>query len=342
MSTVLPPNKQLRSKQAIRHDLLYIAKAFCHCNFASLLNFLYLSLSVKWLYVSLLSTELRILTMSDRKAMQLFQSRLLNTATTTAIVCFFYQQPRFFNVWGLTLWQWILGGLLIRVAITFYDHLVVFLVDSIFHNKLLPTRTTGKPVRYVDLDQQSIIFLTINAVHEWIFVQRLCHYIWFSPDVPLRMEDIRLSNTIGALGVMFVVLDLCYAPCHHILHLPVLYPLIHKHHHRQHFPTRGYLDAGNEHPIEHFIGVLCTWASVLTAVYVVNAHAIIVFLFFNIHAALAMLNHSPYDVQFWGYSVANHEMHHRKFTVNYAQYSMIYDLTMGTFAPYENPTSKQV
>jgi sterol desaturase/sphingolipid hydroxylase (fatty acid hydroxylase superfamily) len=142
--------------------------------------------------------------------------------------------------------------------------------------------------------------------------------------------------------VMFIVLDLCYAPCHHILHMSAIYPLIHKHHHRQHFPTRGYLDAGNEHPIEHVIGVLCTWASVLSAVHIVNAHAVVIFLFFNIHAALAMLNHSPYDVEFLGYSVANHEMHHRKFTINYSQYCMWYDHIMKTYARYEGPTSIQI
>jgi hypothetical protein len=30
----------------------------------------------------------------------------------------------------------------------------------------------------------------------------------------------------------------------------VVYPYVHKHHHRQILPKRGYLDAGNEHPIE--------------------------------------------------------------------------------------------
>jgi sterol desaturase/sphingolipid hydroxylase (fatty acid hydroxylase superfamily) len=277
----------------------------------------------------------------DRRKIQQLQSVVLDTCTACAVGTLFYYKPEFFNPWNLSLFQWMLGGLAIRGAINFYDHLVVFAVDSIFNQKFLPTRTTGKPVRYVDLDMQSIIFLSINAVHEWIFVQRLCHYIWFSPDVSLEIEDIGLLNTVGALVVMFIVLDLCYAPCHHILHMSAIYPLIHKHHHRQHFPTRGYLDAGNEHPIEHVIGVLCTWASVLSAVHIVNAHAVVIFLFFNIHAALAMLNHSPYDVEFLGYSVANHEMHHRKFTINYAQYCMWYDHIMKTYARYEGPMIKK-
>jgi sterol desaturase/sphingolipid hydroxylase (fatty acid hydroxylase superfamily) len=277
------------------------------------------------------------------------QSRLVDFCTATAVGVLLYQKPEFFNPWQLNIWHWVLGGIVIRAAITFYDYQVVFIVDSIFRHKRLPTRTTGKPVRYVELDTQSFIYLSMNAIHEWVFVQRLCHYIWYSAQVSLKLEDIGVLNTIGAICIMFVVLDVCYAPCHHILHLPFLYPLIHKHHHRQHYPTRGYLDAGNEHPIEHVIGVLCTWGAVVTAVSLVQAHAVVIFLFFNIHAALAMLNHSPYDVEFdiipFGilrYSVGNHEMHHRKFVVNYAQYCMLYDHLMKTFSTYEGPASKKV
>eukprot|EP00531_Pseudo-nitzschia_arenysensis_P002899 CAMPEP_0116132024 /NCGR_PEP_ID=MMETSP0329-20121206/9327_1 /TAXON_ID=697910 /ORGANISM="Pseudo-nitzschia arenysensis, Strain B593" /LENGTH=288 /DNA_ID=CAMNT_0003626511 /DNA_START=227 /DNA_END=1096 /DNA_ORIENTATION=- len=281
----------------------------------------------------------------ERKRLVQIQSAVLDTCTAGAVAALYYHTPEFFNPWNLSLSHWILGGLVIRLAINFYDHLVVFAVDSLFSQNYLPTRTQEKPVRYVGLDTKSVVFLTINAVHEWIFVQRLCHYIWFSPEVSLQPEDIGVVNTVGALWIMFLVLDTCYAPLHHILHMPKIYPLIHKHHHRQHFPVRGYLDAGNEHPIEHVIGVMCTWAAVTAAVYVTQAHAVVIFLFFNIHAALAMLNHSPYDVEFdiipFGilkYSVANHEMHHRKFTVNYAQYSMAYDHLMKTFANYEGPT----
>lgn len=281
----------------------------------------------------------------DRRRKVQIQSAILDTCTAAAVGTLYHKNPGFFNPWNLSLQHWLLGGLLIRGAINFYDHLVVFAVDSLFSQNYLPTRTTGKPVRYVTLDTKSVVFLTINAVHEWIFVQRLCHYIWYNPEISLNLQDIGLLNTVGALWVMFLVLDICYAPIHHILHMPFVYPLIHKHHHRQHFPTRGYLDAGNEHPIEHVVGVTCTWAAVLSASYLCQAHAVVIFLFFNIHAALAMLNHSPYDVEFdiipFGilkYSVANHEMHHRKFTVNYAQYSMFYDHLMKTFALYEGPT----
>eukprot|EP00591_Stephanopyxis_turris_P006377 CAMPEP_0195529876 /NCGR_PEP_ID=MMETSP0794_2-20130614/32519_1 /TAXON_ID=515487 /ORGANISM="Stephanopyxis turris, Strain CCMP 815" /LENGTH=307 /DNA_ID=CAMNT_0040661251 /DNA_START=64 /DNA_END=987 /DNA_ORIENTATION=+ len=278
----------------------------------------------------------------DRRSIQQTQSRILDLTSTLSVIGFFYHNPSWFNPWNLSTHSWLLGGVLIRGAIAFYDHLVIFLIEKLSGAPLLPTRTvTNKPVRYVTLDTKSIVFLFINSIHEWIFVQRLCHYLWHSPNVSKEASDIGCINTVVALYVMFVILDVCYAPLHHILHMPAIYPLIHKHHHRQHYPTRGYLDAGNEHPIEHIIGVCAVWGAVMGALYVTGAHAVTIFVFFNVHAALAMLNHSPYDVR-WNvvglnYSVANHEMHHRKFTVNYAQYCMWYDIWMRTYADYEGP-----
>jgi len=281
-----------------------------------------------------------------RDNQQAFGQRILDGITTCVVGSLIYFKPSLFNPWELSALQWIVGGILIRGAIAFYDHLVVYVIDSICQENFLPTRTTGKPVRYVTLDTKSVVFLSINAFDEWVFVQRLCHFIWYSPSVSLNMNEISLVNTIGAIYVMFIVIDIIYAPCHHILHMPWCYKYIHKHHHRQHFPTRGYLDAGNEHPIEHIVGIMCTWGAVLAAVYgPTGAHGVTLFIFFNIHAALAMLNHSPYDVEFtiipgiMKYSVANHEMHHRKYTINYAQYCMWYDHFMNTYRNYEGPPS---
>jgi sterol desaturase/sphingolipid hydroxylase (fatty acid hydroxylase superfamily) len=166
----------------------------------------------------------------------------------------------------------------------------------------------------------------------------ICHFMWHSPLVKLQLSELGLLNTFPALYMIFLAQDLVYAPLHRFMHWRPVYPLVHKHHHRQIYPTRGYADAANEHPIEHMIGVACAWAGIFGAAYTTGVHAATLFVFFNIHAALAMLNHSPYDVEFsylgFTYSVKAHEMHHRKFTMNYAQYFMFWDRVMGTFRPY--------
>lgn len=172
------------------------------------------------------------------------------------------------NPWELPAAYWVFGFFAIRGAIGVYDHLVIGIVETLKLAKL-PTRAEdAPPVRYVGLDATSVVFLIVNALQEWIFVQNLCHYIWHSPAVAKEFAGVTLLNTIGALWFMFIVLDLCYAPMHRFLHWRPVYPYIHKHHHRQIFPVRGYLDAGNEHPVEHFIGTSCTWVAVYIAVLV--------------------------------------------------------------------------
>lgn len=346
---------------------------------------------------------------SRRLQRQRVHSILLDSVTAIIVLHYLYNNPSYLNPWSLPNAKlWLVGFICIRLGVTFYDHLVVLVVEKYFKSRLLPTREPGAPpVRFVLLDTRSYIYLFLNAFNEYSFVMRLTHYVWRGGHQQLlswKLSQLTLGNTLIAFGIMFVSMDILYAPLHHMLHLPSLYPLIHKHHHRQHFPTRGYLDAGNEHPIEHMIGVMCTWFAVFASEMVLptlrmwlnrllnsgyndagvvsaatrggGVHALTVMIFFQFHAALACLNHSPYNVQFslpamgssslfgsnnkvvqfldeiprvgkwfirlltgqwFQYSVGHHEMHHRKFNFNYGQYCMFYDLWMGTFLKYEGP-----
>ena len=124
------------------------------------------------------------------------------------------------------------------------------------------------------------------------------------------------------------------------MHLQILYPLVHKHHHRQALPFRGYFDAGNEHPIEQVIGLSCVWFALrVTQAVVGELHSATVILFFVMYALTAMLNHHVYDVSFHplfglGYSVRFHEMHHRLLTCNYAQNTDLFDKWFNTYREY--------
>lgn len=255
-----------------------------------------------------------------------------------AIVYYLYYNISYLNPWDVPSAKvWLLGFVCIRLGVLFYDHLVVYLIENLRPGsstsgpKVLPTREPGAPpVRYVPLDVRSIMYLSCNSLNEYIFVMRLTRYLWHGGRMGLlswNLTDLTIWNTIVALGIMFISMDMLYAPLHHMMHLPSLYPLIHKHHHRQHYPTRGYLDAGNEHPIEHMVGVACTWFAVCMSEVILpttwmwfgrikdgggggggddltvvmrggGVHALTVMVFFQFHAALACMNHSPYDVKF--------------------------------------------
>ena len=120
---------------------------------------------------------------------------------------------------------------------------------------------------------------------------------------------------------------------------------VHKHHHRQNLPERGYLDAGNEHPIEQVLGLSCLYATLVLVSRVVGLHAVTILVHFLLYAVLALLNHTAYDVEFafWGfeYTVRAHETHHRYPTKNLAQYFMFWDKLYGTYKPYYDGADKR-
>ncbi|CAB9505989.1 C-5 sterol desaturase [Seminavis robusta] len=281
---------------------------------------------------------------------QQLQSILFDLLTTVAVGCLSYKYPGLVNPWEMSLVQWLIGAALLRGLVCVHENVIfVLLAETVVGGRknLLPTRTTPKPVRTADLDAKSCVYLMINTFDEWVYFLQLGHFLWHSPHTPLQWQEFHILSLLGSLAIMFIVQDLWYAPMHHLMHQPWNYSLIHKHHHREHYPTRGYWDAINEHPIEHFVlGVGGMWIAILAATYgPTGAHGISIFLFVNIHAILGMFNHAPYDVEFdvipglLRYKSGNHEMHHRKFTINYAQHLFLYDNLVGTFAPYEGPPS---
>uniref|UniRef100_A0A7S4DZG1 Fatty acid hydroxylase domain-containing protein n=1 Tax=Lotharella globosa TaxID=91324 RepID=A0A7S4DZG1_9EUKA len=234
--------------------------------------------------------------------------------------------------------MWVGGYVAKTAALAIWDLAVGFIVKSSGAPKL---PTTDKLKGLPELQQLDYIYLAVNSVIEYIFMLGIMSYAWTSPDVGRRVEDLGLLNTLVALWVIFVVDDFFYTPCHLLMHTKALYKYVHKHHHRQNLPTRGYPDAGNEHPIEQVIGMSCVWGALLVTSKLIGLHAATVLIYFGLYAALAMLNHMRYDVTFnalgFTYSVRCHEMHHRFPRCNYAQYFMLWDKLLGTYRDYEVP-----
>jgi sterol desaturase/sphingolipid hydroxylase (fatty acid hydroxylase superfamily) len=62
------------------------------------------------------------------------------------------------------------------------------------------------------------------------------------------------AASVVQMLLLFALYDAVYVPFHRTLHVPRLYPWIHKHHHRQIAPYRGSYDGINTHPIEFVCG----------------------------------------------------------------------------------------
>ncbi len=120
-----------------------------------------------------------------------------------------------------------------------------------------------------------------------------------------------------------------------------MYRLVHKHHHRQHAPSRGNTDAINVHPFEFVVGeynhLLAVW---LTGLLLHRVHVAAVLAFIVAGGVGASLNHTRLDVRLpgggWLFDVRAHDVHHRMPKSNYGQYTMAWDRLLGTFRPYSD------
>jgi len=211
----------------------------------------------------------------------------------------------------------------------------------------LPSRTGPKHVFQHSINTLDITYLVANSLIEFIFAQQISHLLWHAPFIVRDVGGIGLLNSVIAFWLLLVVDDSMYAPLHRFMHLPSVYRFVHKHHHRNTFPARGYIDAANEHPVEQIAALTLHWIAVHVAARTSGLHVVAVGAHFGFKALGACFNHTGFDLRFnflgIDYSVRAHEMHHRKPNTNFAQYVMFWDRLMGTFKPYESgvPASSQ-
>mmetsp|Transcript_22604 Transcript_22604/g.31606 ORF Transcript_22604/g.31606 Transcript_22604/m.31606 type:complete len:242 (-) Transcript_22604:2-727(-) len=216
------------------------------------------------------------------------------------------------NPFSLSPGAWVAGYVAKTVALGIWDQAVNAMVIRSGAAKL---PTTGKLKGLAQLETLDYVYLGINSIIEYIFMLGIMSYAFTSTNVGRTTEDLKIVNTIPAIYLIFLFDDFFYTPAHLLMHTKALYKYVHKHHHRQNLPFRGYPDAGNEHPVEQVIGMSCVWGALYLTASITGLHAITILVYFGIYAALAMLNHTRYDVTFswlgFQYSVRCHEMHHR-------------------------------
>jgi sterol desaturase/sphingolipid hydroxylase (fatty acid hydroxylase superfamily) len=192
------------------------------------------------------------------------------------------------------------------------------------------------PVKGKHLDKLEPIdkkYIFINKLLTVCFVYHVIQVILGAESIAWDPEDVTIYNTLGSFVAFFTFYDYFYMWFHYFLHVRWLYPLIHKHHHRQKAPSRGNLDAINVHPFEYVVG---EYLHLLT-IYLIPSHVYTIAAFIITGGVLASLNHTRLDlnIPFGVYSVKAHDVHHRIPESNYAQYTMYWDKLHGFYRPYD-------
>ncbi len=183
-----------------------------------------------------------------------------------------------------------------------------------------------------EFDATDNLYILINKGLTAMFVYHLLYVTTRTPSIKWDLSEVTVGNTIGSLVFFYIFYDFFYCNFHRILHIRSIYPLIHKHHHRQKAPSRGNPDAINVHPFEFFVG---EYLHLLT-IWVIPCHILTVAFFIIVGGILASLNHTRYDIQSLVFNVNVHDVHHRIPESNYSQYTMLWDYIQGSYRPYDS------
>mmetsp|Transcript_49023 Transcript_49023/g.151383 ORF Transcript_49023/g.151383 Transcript_49023/m.151383 type:complete len:242 (-) Transcript_49023:183-908(-) len=227
-------------------------------------------------------------------------------------------------------------GLVIYFGFYIYDYVIVPIVG-----KAVAPRLPEKAKKQKQLEGIDRAFITFNKLVSILFVyhcilmaQATMNTDFF--DTGAMLEDLKRFPLI--FPAIIIVYDFFYTIMHWALHIPAIYPWIHKHHHRQLVPFRGNIDAINVNPIEYVLGeynhLFSTYLMTLVLGPKAPMHAVSFLLYVAIAGLLSSLNHTRIDVKIpYLYSVWWHDYHHRQPRCNYGQYIMLWDAVFGWFKP---------
>jgi sterol desaturase/sphingolipid hydroxylase (fatty acid hydroxylase superfamily) len=138
----------------------------------------------------------------------------------------------------------------------------------------------------------------------------------------------------ASVPVYLFIHDTYFYWTHRMMHHPRLFPVMHKVHHesRQPTPWAGF----SFHPTESMLG-----AAILPAMaFVIPIHVSAILFILVLMTVVSVTNHSGFELMpdrllrgFVGrnwISAAHHNLHHLRYTINYALYFRFWDRVMGT------------
>lgn len=238
-----------------------------------------------------------------------------------------------------------LRAALVIFALTFPAKMLLDVVMEYLMGRVLACKTMvqhGAGARIRPLEQ----FETIDAVFSWsnTFFEFVgaSHVIAFlvGPLTAKSLSELGAANGPFAFQVCFMLHECVYYAFHWAFHLRSLYPLVHKHHHRQIAPFRGLNDATNESPVEQIVGIGIFLLSLYGTACSVGLHAATAWTIFACWTFVNQLNHMAYNTNIhlpllFPAFPRDHQMHHRKGRCNYAIFSMLFDRVFRTYVPYE-------
>jgi len=195
----------------------------------------------------------------------------------------------------------------------------------------LPLLPRGK---YPPLEFKDWSYVWFNRLCVLPFISFLIvKAVWSARCVVWDMDAMTFSNTVIAFVVVFSLSDLTYYIGHRIVHkVGPLYNFVHKHHHKESHPRRGWVDTCNAHPTDFFYTGFCTSpCSCLWLLPTGTVHIVAVAVAMHAVMFVGALGHSRIDLNVGVFNSRFHAGHHSMTFCNYAQNIELWDRLFGTY-----------
>jgi len=192
------------------------------------------------------------------------------------------------------------------------------------HGKL-----TGKP-----LDATSWGYIWFNRlVLLPLLSLMIVKTVWSSEAVVYDMDALNFWNGLVAFVGVFSLADFTYFVMHQVVHrYPMLYKFVHKHHHKEAEPIRGWADTCNAHPTDFFYTGFCTSPmSVLWLFPKGSVHIVAIGACLWINSFVGSLGHCRLDFNVGVFNTRFHAGHHAYSKCNFAQNIELWDRLFGTY-----------
>jgi len=204
-------------------------------------------------------------------------------------------------------------------------------------------RVTGKPLPF----KWDWFYITFNRLVMLPFISWLIvTCVWNSEAVVYpegaNPTPVDFFNGIVAFAVVFALSDFTYYASHRIVHrFPTLYTFIHKHHHGEAEPIRGWADTCNAHPTDFFYTGFCTSPmSVLWLMPKGSVHIYAIAACLWVNSFVGSLGHCRLDLNVFFFNTRFHAGHHGRSTCNFAQNIELWDRIFGTYKDYSEIVDK--
>lgn len=199
--------------------------------------------------------------------------------------------------------------------------------------------------RYPPMGMTEWTYVWFNRLVALPFISFLIvRVVWNSSTIIWDMNNMTFANTFLAFLVVFSLSDLTYYTGHRIVHkVPALYNFVHKHHHKESHPRRGWIDTCNAHPTDFFYtGILTCPISCLWALPANSVHIVAVGIAMWSVSFVGALGHSRADINIGVFNSRFHAGHHSLTFCNYAQNIELWDRLFGTYRDISMKGAKQV